>query len=61
MRIVDGIGSAECLMETIRSQWVRPFGDTRFCEHPAAKQFVSLVNSMNIEASVELRDTLMAA
>jgi len=61
MRIVHATGSAECLMEVIRSQWVRPFGDTRFCEHPAAKQFIDLVNSSAVQPAVVFHDTSMAA
>lgn len=64
MHIVHSTGSLECLMEVIRSQWVRPFGDTHFCEHPDARQFVNLVNLVNsstVQPAVVLRDTSMAA
>ena len=45
MHIAGGSGAAECLMETIRSQWTTPFGDSGYCAHPSARQFVNFVNS----------------
>lgn len=39
MRIVVDTDLVECLMEIIRCKWASPFGDTRFCKHPSAKQF----------------------
>ena len=37
-------GEEDCLMEAIRSQWPEPFGNTTYCQHPAAQQFVHFVN-----------------
>ena len=45
MKLEQDTGLVECLMEVIRCQWINPFGDKRYCEHPEAKQFVNLVNS----------------
>lgn len=45
MHLAHDAGTAECLMEVIRSQWATPFGDEPFCKHPSARQFVSFVNS----------------
>ena len=45
MRMVHGTGMSECLMEVIRSQSESEYGDTLYCEHPEAKQFVRFVNS----------------
>lgn len=45
MLIASDGGQEDCLMEVIRSQWTSPFGNTSYCEHPSAKQFVDFVNS----------------
>jgi len=61
MHIAHSAGSSECLMEVIRSQWQRPFGDTRYCEHPAASQFVDFVNSGCGLSADDFHDASLAA
>ena len=45
MRVIGDAGQEDCLMEAIRSQWAAPFGNSSYCQHPAANQFVNFVNS----------------
>jgi hypothetical protein len=46
MRVVDTAGQEDCLMEVIRSQWSAPFGNSSYCSHPDARQFVDFVNAV---------------
>jgi len=39
-RSAGNTGLVECLMKTIGCPWVSSLGDTRYCKHPSAKQFV---------------------
>lgn len=48
MRVVGNAGQEDCLMEVIRSQWTAPFGNSSYCEHPSAKQFVNFVNAAQL-------------
>ena len=61
MRLEHSTGLVECLMEVIRCQWVQQFGDTRCCEHPAARQFVDFVNSCSEPPMAGSCDELMVA
>ena len=40
MRLVGCTGLVECLTEGVWCQWVMPFGNSRFCNHPGAKDYL---------------------